>query len=54
MSLTFIEHNRLLSMEERQQKELNAIKEIVRNQDKQIALLERIVRILERREDDGK
>jgi hypothetical protein len=41
-------------MEERQQKELNALKEIVRNQDKQIALLERIVRILERREDDGK
>ncbi len=54
MSLTFIEHNRLLSMEERQQKELNALKEIVRNQDKQIAILERIVRILERREDDGK
>ena len=51
MSLTFIEHNRLLSLEERQQKELNALKEIIRKQDRQIALLEGILRALESQKD---
>ncbi len=51
MSLTYIEHNRLLSLEERQQKELNALKEIIRKQDRQIALLEGILRALESQKD---
>ena len=51
MSLTFIEHNRLLSLEERQQKELNTLKEIIRKQDRQIALLEGILRALESQKD---
>lgn len=54
MSLTFTEHNRLLSIEERQQKELNALKEIIRKQDRQIALLEGILRALESGIDDGR
>lgn len=51
MSLTFIEHNRLLSLEERQQKELNTLREIIRKQDRQIALLEGILRALESQKD---
>ena len=51
MSLTFIEHNRLLTIEERQQKELNTLKEIIRKQDRQIALLEGILRALESQKD---
>lgn len=51
MSLTFTEHNRLLSLEERQQKELNALKEIISKQDHQIALLEGILRALESQKD---
>ena len=51
MSLTFIEHNRLLSLEERQQKELNTLKEIIRKQDRQIALLEGILRALKSQKD---
>lgn len=51
MSLTYIEHNRLLSLEERQQKELNALKEIIRKQDRQIALLEGILKTLESQKD---
>ena len=51
MSLTYIEHNRLLSLEERQQKELNTLKEIIRKQDRQIALLEGILRALESQKD---
>lgn len=47
MSLTFIEHNRLLSMEERQRKELDAVNEIIRKQDEQIKILKRIVYLLE-------
>lgn len=54
MSLTFTEHNRLLSIEERQQKELNALKEIIRKQDRQIAILEGILRTLESGIDDGR
>jgi len=51
VSLTYIEHNRLLSLEERQQKELNTLKEIIRKQDRQIALLEGILRALESQKD---
>jgi hypothetical protein len=51
VSLTFIEHNRLLTIEERQQKELNTLREIIRKQDRQIALLEGILRALESQKD---
>lgn len=54
MSLTRTEYGLLSDIEERQRKELKELKEISRKQDRHIAILERIVRILERREDDGK
>lgn len=46
MSLTY--------MADRQRDELKTLMEISKKQDEQIALLERIIRILERKEDDGK
>ena len=54
MSLSMWDAERLRSMEDKQRQELEALKEIIRKQDRQIALLEGILRALESRIDDGR
>lgn len=44
----------LRGIEEKQRQELESLKEIIRKQDRQIALLEGILRALEREIDDGR
>ena len=54
MSLSILERKKLMDMEWRQREELDALKEIIRKQERQIAILERILRALERSCDDGR
>ena len=51
MSLSMWDVERLRNMEERQRQELESLKEIIRRQDRQIALLEGILRALESQKD---
>lgn len=51
MSLSMWDAERLRSMEDKQRQELATLKEIVRKQDRQIALLEGILRALESQKD---
>ena len=51
MSLSMWDVERLRNMEERQRQQLENLKEIIRRQDRQIALLEGILRALESQKD---
>lgn len=51
MSLSMWDVERLRNMEERQRQQLESLKEIIRKQDRQIALLEGILRSLESQKD---
>lgn len=52
MSLTFDEWTKLRRIEDYQRKQFEAINDIIRKQDRQIALLEGILRALESGIDD--
>ena len=54
MSFSIWAAERLRSIEDKQRQELECLKEIIRKQDRQIALLEGILRALESRIDDGR
>lgn len=54
MSLTFYEHKKLMSIPEKQESQIEKLKMAIERQDRQIALLERIVAALESRQDDGR
>lgn len=54
MSLSMWDVERLRNMEDRQRQQLENIKEIIRKQDREIALLEGILRALESGIDDGR
>jgi hypothetical protein len=54
VSFSIWDAERLRSIEYKQRQELEALKEIIRKQDRQIALLEGILRALESRIDDGR
>ena len=51
MSLSIWDTQRLIDIEDNQRQELNTLKEIIRKQDRQIALLEGILRALESQKD---
>lgn len=51
MSLSMWDVERLRKMEDRQRQQLENLKEIIRKQDRQIALLEGILRALESQKD---
>ena len=51
MSLSMWDVERLRKMEDRQRQQLENLKEIIRKQDRQIALLEGILRSLESQKD---
>ena len=51
MSWSIWDAERLRSMEDRQRQEVESLKEIIRKQDRQIALLEGILRSLESQKD---
>ena len=51
MSFDIWDATRLRDIEDRQRQELNVLKEIIRKQDRQIALLEGILRSLESQKD---
>ena len=54
MSFDMWDATRLRNIEDKQRQELETLKEIIRRQDRQIALLEGILRALEREIDDGR
>ena len=54
MSFDIWDATRLREIENRQRQELENLKEIIRKQDRQIALLEGILRALESGIDDGR
>ena len=51
MSFDIWDATRLRDIEDRQRQELNVLKEIIRKQDRQIAILERILKALESQKD---
>ena len=51
MSFDIWDATRLRDIEDRQRQELNVLKDIIRKQDRQIALLEGILRALESQKD---
>lgn len=54
MSLSFTDYAKLVDIESRHYDEIKILKAISEKQDKQIAILEHLVKLLEHREDDGK
>jgi len=54
VSFSIWDAERLRSIEDKQRQELEALKEIIRKQDRQIAILEGILRTLESGIDDGR
>lgn len=51
MSLSIWDTQRLIDIEDEQRQQLESLKEIIRKQDRQIALLEGILRSLENQKD---
>ena len=54
MSLTYNQSEALYTVEENTQETIKILRSMSKKMDKQIALLERIVRILESKMDDGR